>query len=319
MRKNGPIYLGVTVVIVMLLLVVVAKFSVDTQADKEPKPESVRISALPPLTAEAVPDEEPAPRSNEPVPQDVHRSDGMSRQEMGEMKRAAHGKMTRLLGNSPPPELSLRNRFSRTRSLSRRTRDYDHAIALFQAFAQTCPGDDLEAEAHLEIVDILIRKKDLEGAITKTQQIMESFPQARKAQYPSLGEIPLTMWREWREYVEQHPILVKDYGWYKLAHLYVSAGRLDDALTAYDHILASVEPEKLPDTRNKAILTTFRLHQRSSLERIALLRKMERKDDADRAALEHERLYPKAAWKQAQIAADEAFMDYVEESKKTSE
>ena len=217
-----------------------------------------------------------------------------------------------------PEGLSLESRFSRLRSLAREA-DHDEAVKGFEGFAAAHPGHDLAAEVHLEIVGILLRKKDLTGAIKRIRHVMSAFPRSRKRQYAPLGYMPGRLSREWREYVERHPIRMVDYGWYALAGVFTQAGLLEDALDAYNHILATVEPEELPDTRNLAIVMTFRLHKQTSKNRIALLRKMGREAAADEAAVEHEKVYPSELGKAANIKASRALDDYVKESKRARE
>lgn len=228
------------------------------------------------------------------------------------------------------PGLSLESQFSR---ISQRDddEDYDDVIIRLEAFAKEHPKHDLAAEAHLKIVDILAqRKKNIDGAIEKLKWVAVNFPKAKKKQYILLGWCPLTMWEEWKDYVEKHPILIKDYAWYKLAELYKRAKRYDNTLAAYDHVLATVNPDKLPDTKNTAIVITFRLHKNAFESKILLLRSMRRMAlvekktvqvqklaaEIKKATVEYEKLYPKVAWKKLGLKADAAFQAYIEESGK---
>lgn len=238
-------------------------------------------------------------------------------------------------GNNSDPnlKLSLDNRFNRIVSLTFQTKDYDNVIKKLEAFAKEHPKHDLAAEARLKIADILARrKKNIDDAIEKLKWVSANFPKAKKKQYLLRGWCPSTMYEEWRDYVNEHPILIKDYAWYKLASLYKNkkVKRYEDALAAYDHILSTVKPDKLPDTKNEAIVTTFRLHKAAFESKMALLRRMKRQAhlrkkiaevkkvtaEIKKAATEFEKLYPKAAWKKLRLEANAAFNSYIEKDKK---
>lgn len=215
--------------------------------------------------------------------------------------------------------LSIEGKFGRLASLSRKTKDYDNVVKKLEAFAGEYPQHDLAAEAYLKIVDLLERKKDMKSAIDKTRWLAKNFPKAKKQQLILRGWAPSTMVEEWRAYVKDHPILIKDFAWYKLAELHMKAKRHDDALAAYNHLLSTVKPDKLPVTKNQLIVETFRLHKAAFEQKIALLWKMKKKDEAKKAAEEYEKLYPNAAWKRLDREALDAFFSYAEESRKLRE
>jgi tetratricopeptide (TPR) repeat protein len=226
----------------------------------------------------------------------------------------------------PDPTISLDTQFNRICALYQKTGDADNAIAKLKGFADEHPDHNLAAEAHLEIANLLLRKGDIKAAIEKTKWVGDTFPKATKRQYILLGDIPSTMAAEWREYVEKHPILIKDYVWYKLADLYGKTGHYEAALEAYNHVLSTVRPDEIPDTKNLAIVTTFRLHKGSLEEKInwlAHLGRTGKMKDADvkrvLAEAECEKLYPKALWRRLGIQASKAFRSYIEKSKTTSQ
>jgi tetratricopeptide (TPR) repeat protein len=226
----------------------------------------------------------------------------------------------------PAPNISLDTQFNHICNLFPMTGDADNAIAKFKAFADEHPDHDLAAEAHLEIVNLLLRKGDIKAAIDKTKWVGDRFPKAKIRQGISLGFIPSRMAAEWREYVEKHPILMKDYVWYRLAGLYSREGRYEAALQAYDHVLATVRPDEIPDTKNRAIVITFRLHKNTLDEKIKLLADLARTGKMQNADVkrvsseaECEKLYPKALWRQLGLRASKASQSYVDKSKTTSQ
>jgi hypothetical protein len=212
--------------------------------------------------------------------------------------------------------LDIESKFGRLASLSRKTKDYDNVVKKLEAFAREYPQHDLAAEAHLKIIDLLERKKDMKSAFEKTRWLAKNFPKAKKQQLILRGWAPSTMVEEWKVYVKEHPILMKDFAWYRLAELHVRAKRYDDALAAHNYILSTVKPDKLPDTKNELIVETFRLHKAAFEQKIALLKKMKKKDEAQQAAEDYEKLYPKAAWKKLGLDAAAAWKSYSDESKR---
>jgi tetratricopeptide (TPR) repeat protein len=227
----------------------------------------------------------------------------------------------------PDPTISLDSQFRQICALYRATGDADNVMAKLKAFADEHPDHDLAAEAHLKIADLLLRKGDIKAAIEKTKWVGDRFPKAKIRQSTNRGWLPSSMVAEWREYVEKHPILIKDAVWYRLGNLYRTAGNYEAALEAYDHVLATVRPDEIPppDTKNEAIVITFRLHKNSLEQKIELLADLTRTGkmkDADvkrvSAEAEYEKLYPKALWQRLELQACDAFQSYVERDRKTT-
>lgn len=221
--------------------------------------------------------------------------------------------------------LSLDTQFNRVRSEVGTAGTVDEGIAKLEHFAEKYPNHDLAAEAHLEIVYLLARKKkDVQGAIEKCKWLATHFPQARKRQYHTFGEISERMYREWREHTQEQPIFMGHYAWYELAKLHESAQQYERALAAYDRILSSLEPDRIPVTKNSAVIRTFRLHKTSLESKIELLHKTGRKEEARKTEVEYQKLYPAEDWKQLALEASRAaasglYNDPTPESRQTSD
>jgi len=153
--------------------------------------------------------------------------------------------------------LPLYSQFHRI-SKRRKNETPDEVIDRLQAFAKKHPKHDLAGEAHLKIAHILL-KKDTDDGVEKLKWVAVNFPKAKKEQYHFIGRIPNSMFEEWRDYVKQHPILIKDCVWYELAKLYKSkkVKRYKDALAAYDNILSTVKPENYLLQRIRQSLPVF--------------------------------------------------------------
>jgi hypothetical protein len=86
--------------------------------------------------------------------------------------------------------------------------------------------------------------------------------------------------------------------------------RLHEALAACNRVLNTVPPDSLPETRNYALLRTFRLHKDVLDLKIKLFRRMRRGEEAQEAEALRERLYPPDAWRKATEEAFAARGDY---------
>lgn len=209
------------------------------------------------------------------------------------------------------PQARLRQLWSRIRSSGA----YEQGIPQLEAFAvQQAGHPDAVARAHLLVVDCLERKGDLDAAVAKAKWLAGAFPKARAPQFIVFGEIPRTMAEEWRAWADKNPIHMKDFAWAKLSELYGKSRRWDDQLAAYDHLLATVPPDPLPDTKNIAIFRASRLHRDALASKIQLLRRLRRLDEAKEAERLQEKLYPAAAWRKAHIACDRTTAAYSKES-----
>ena len=188
-----------------------------------------------------------------------------------------------------------------------------------EAFAQKhAANQDLAARAHLHVVKCLARAKDYDAAIAKAKWLAKALPQAHAPRaYPfRYGPLP-PMKREWVQYVQQHPIYIKDYAWFKIAEIQGFAGRQGEQLDTYERILRRVPPDEIPDTRNLAIVQTFRLHKETLDLKVNLLYSLGlfetgSFDEAKKAEAVRELLYPKEKWLALRKAARQARKEYKE-------
>jgi len=195
------------------------------------------------------------------------------------------------------------------------SKDFDRGIARLEAFAKQHAADlDVAARAHLRIIDCHEHKGDLDAAIAKAKWLAVAFPKARVKRFNVFGDCPRTMAAEFRVWVDKNPIYMKDFAWAKLSELYGKARRWDDQLAAYDHLLTTVPPDPLPDTKNLAIFRGSRMHRDALASKIQLLRRLRRLDDAKEAERLQEKLYPAAAWRERLIACSKARDVYSKES-----
>jgi len=195
------------------------------------------------------------------------------------------------------------------------SRHFDEGIARLETFAKQHAGDpDLAARAYLRVIDCLWWKGDLDAGIAKAKWLAGALPKARAPQFVPLGSIPRTMAAELREYVDKHPIYIKDFAWAKVAELCEAARRTKEQLAAYDHILTTVPPDPLPDTKNLAIVVLPRLHRDALAAKAKLLQRLRRSEQAKEAESLREKLYPSAEWQSLLIVAKEARRSYLEES-----
>jgi hypothetical protein len=214
-------------------------------------------------------------------------------------------------GQEGPPENQLRGIWRQIES----SEEHAQGIAKLQAFArQHSQHTDVAALAHLRIAQCLACSGDAAVAIAKVRWLAKAFPEAKMRQYTSMGYAPGgRMAREWRRYVQDHPIYVKHLAWYELARSLWRSERLREALAACDHVLASVPPEGVPDTENKMILRTFRLHHRALQLKTRLLDYMGREHSMREARALLEKLYPRDEWRRVELATEKAWASYLDE------
>jgi len=221
--------------------------------------------------------------------------------------RAAAG----LPGPAKSPEEQLHALWNRVED----QQAYAGGIAGLEAFAQQhAAHPDVAAQAHLHIIECLVRTKDLDRAVAKAKWLGETLPKARAPRYYPFGSACRTMYDEWLDYVGNHPIYIRDYAWLKIGGLHERAEQFDEALAAYDHILATVPPEPVPDTKNMAVLHTLRLHKDTLQAKVKLLMFIDRYEQAKQVMRTQEKLYPRAAWRKVAVAATRAFSTYEKES-----
>lgn len=211
-------------------------------------------------------------------------------------------------GEPSPPEAHLYRIWRETVD----SRRFDEGISRLEAFAkEQAKKPDLAAQAYLRVIDCLWWKSDWDAAIAKAKWLAGALPKAKAPLFVPL-QYPLTrvLTVEVREYVGKNPIYIKDFAWGKIAELCQAAGRTEEQLAAYDHLLATVPRDALPDTRNLAIVLLPRLHRDALAAKAELLRRSGRPQEAKEAADLCEKLYPAAEWEKLRAAATEAMHSY---------
>jgi hypothetical protein len=216
-----------------------------------------------------------------------------------------------------PAEALLSECWSQIRSSG----NYKDGVSRLGAAAKEAGRDrDTVAMAHLMMAQCLVQLGDSAGATEKINWLARSFPGARIRPFHTLGAIVRgRMQTEWRTYVDQHPIYVKDFAWYELGLEYMRLERPGEALAMFEKVLRRVPPDPLPAVANPAILRTFRLHRRALEWKVHALQAMEFAGTRKAAAVREARavlheLYPPAKWRRAELAAQRALADYITEA-----
>ncbi|MBM4040969.1 MAG: hypothetical protein FJ290_20915 [Planctomycetes bacterium] len=193
------------------------------------------------------------------------------------------------------------------------SRRFDEGISKLEAFAkEQAQNPDLAAQAYLRVIDCLWWKSDWDAAIAKAKWLAGALPKAKAPQFVRMPQYSMNrlLAVEVQEYVGRNPIYIKDFAWARIAELCEAAERTEEQLAAYDHILATVPRDALPDTRNPAIVLLPRLHRDALTAKAELLRRSGRREEAKEAAELCEKLYPAAEWEKLRAAATEAMRSY---------
>lgn len=214
-----------------------------------------------------------------------------------------------------PKNAATFQEFRRTWGRIKSSGRYAEGIKKMESIAARTTNRKLAAWAHYNIIECLVRMKDVDAAIQKAKWIAKTYPECPAQQWSSFGFMARTEVEEWKRYITRHPIPMKRMAMYRIAGLYWRSGQYDKALKIYNRILATVPPDPLPDTLNSMIVETAQVHKGCLGAKHRLLKKMGRFDEARKVAELQEKLYPAAAWRDVELAADKARESYFEESK----